>query len=180
MDFPQQWTIKIQYLVSLRGLCGREGSPSVWTRPSPTHASAAATRYADDPQAQAVDEPQQQGCPIWGLAWSLPATVSSPASPVPACASSQPCLVFGFSPDCVCSTEPSARPHLSICLQSQSGSCFKSMMFTKLGRKAVSYFSSLPSSFLESPAVSLAPQAEMTGRLCSQIECQGLAHWLSG
>lgn len=44
------------------------------------------------------------------------------------------------------------------------------MMFTKLGRKAVSYFSSLPTSFLESPAISLALQAEMTGRLCSQDE----------
>lgn len=56
----------------------------------------------------------------------------------------------------------------------------QSMMFTKPGRKAVSYFSPLPTSFLESPATSLALQTEMIGRLCSQDGRQGLlVHWLS-
>lgn len=88
--------------------------------------------------------------------------------------------IRGFSPsDHACSADPSERPHLSICLQSQSGSCFRSMLFTKPGRKGGELFFSPPCVLPESPAVPPALQTEVTDRLRSQGGCQDLVHWLS-
>lgn len=160
MGFPQLRTLEIQYLVSLRGICCREGSHS---------------------EGQAQPHVCLTGCySVLGTEsrWTAAARMSLLGSSL----ESSSCSFVPCPCMCLISTlsgvwiQPRLRmQHRSLCeAPSVNMSAvpkwllLQSMMFTKPGRKAVSYFSPLPTSFLESPAISLALQTEMIGRLCSQ------------